>query len=219
MPSSRPCTIPLVLSLVRHVNPSTVLDVGIGFGKWGYLFREYTDIAASEHDPARYKKDAWRTQIEGIEAFEPYLHPAHEYIYDEVHIGNALEVLPSLGMYDVVFLGDVIEHFEMTDGKKLLKAAMEHNGTCVLVTTPRFETGQAELCENPLETHRSLWSESDFKELGDCRVYHADRRTLLAVYWRPGVEAFDPEWSLDVQAGLGRNFKRLARSVMNLLRK
>ncbi len=54
MPSSRPNTIPTVIHLVRQLKPKSILDVGVGFGKWGHLFREYTDINEAENDPARY---------------------------------------------------------------------------------------------------------------------------------------------------------------------
>ena len=50
MPSSRPNTIPTVIHLVRQIKPKSILDVGVGFGKWGHLFREYTDINEAEHD-------------------------------------------------------------------------------------------------------------------------------------------------------------------------
>jgi hypothetical protein len=53
MPSSRPTTIPVVIHLLRQIRPRSILDVGIGFGKWGHLFREYTDINEAERDPAR----------------------------------------------------------------------------------------------------------------------------------------------------------------------
>ena len=56
MPSSRPNTIPTVIHLVKQFQPKSILDVGIGFGKWGHLFREYTDINEAEKDPARYRR-------------------------------------------------------------------------------------------------------------------------------------------------------------------
>ena len=69
MPSSRPNTIPAVVHLLRQIQPRSILDVGVGFGKWGHLFREYTDIHESENDPARYPKKNWHVRIDGIEGF------------------------------------------------------------------------------------------------------------------------------------------------------
>ena len=34
----------MVLNLVTEQKPKTILDVGIGYGKYGVLFREYLDI-------------------------------------------------------------------------------------------------------------------------------------------------------------------------------
>ena len=40
MPSSRASTIPYVVYAIKQIKPESLLDVGVGFGKWGYLFRE-----------------------------------------------------------------------------------------------------------------------------------------------------------------------------------
>src|SRR5947207_12741295 len=96
MPSSRPNTIPTVIHLVRQLKPKSILDVGVGFGKWGHLFREYTDINESENDPARYQRRKWRVRIDGIEGYAAYLTPMHRYLYNHLHIGNASALLPKL---------------------------------------------------------------------------------------------------------------------------
>src|SRR5512139_1422101 len=110
MPSSRPNTIPTVINLVRQLKPRSILDVGVGFGKWGHLFREYTDILEAEHDPARYRREKWQVRIEGIEGHAAYLTPMHDFLYDQIHVGNAAVLMKGLPKYDLVFLGDIIEH-------------------------------------------------------------------------------------------------------------
>jgi len=214
MPSSRPYAIPYVVSLITRLQPATILDVGVGFGKWGYLFREFTDVLQSESDPARYAKDNWRTRIEGIEAYEPYIHDAHRYIYDRIHIGDALEILPTLERYDVIFLGDIVEHFPMEAGRRLLKEATAHFNQCLMVTTPRYETHQSVLCGNELEQHHASWTPRDFRSIAPCRVYTPGRHTLLAVYW--GSEMFP----LEPRAKMGwrsmwvfRKLKALKRTI------
>lgn len=182
MPSSRPSTIPYVISVIKQVRPSSILDVGVGFGKWGYLFREYTDIIQSELEPQRYSRTGWKVRIEGIEAFEPYLHDGHRFVYDKIHVGDAAAILPSLGKYDVIFLGDIIEHFKKEDGEELLQEAIAHANRCVLLTTPKYETGQGELLGNPLERHQSLWTKKDFRRIGKCMVALADRDTYVVAY-------------------------------------
>src|SRR5882762_8410964 len=125
MPSSRPNTIPTVIHLVRQLKPRSILDVGIGFGKWGHLFREYTDIQEAENDPSRYERKNWRVRIDGIEGFAGYVTEMHRYLYNDIHLGNACELMARLPRYDVVFMGDIIEHFDKEAGLKLLREAFE----------------------------------------------------------------------------------------------
>src|SRR6266568_3894718 len=195
MPSSRPDSIPAIVSLVRQMDPASILDVGVGFGKWGVLFREYTDIVKSEAEPQRYDKARWRVRIDGIEGFEPYLTPLHRFAYDQIFVGDARRVLPTLGRYDVIFLGDVIEHFTLGDGRALLREALDHAARYVLVSTPRYETDQPASCGNELERHRSLWTGSDFRALDAVDLFAGAGEVLLAVYRRGGAKPVRPRAS------------------------
>ncbi len=187
MPSSRPNTIPTVIHLVRQFNPQSILDVGIGFGKWGHLFREYTDIHEAERDPARYERRHWCVRIDGIEGYAAYVTEMHRYLYNDIHIGNAIELIKTLPVYDLVFLGDIIEHLEKATGRQLLRDALDHARKAVIVSTPKYETAQADLCGNEFERHRSLWRAGDFRAFERAVVKTIDRATLLAVLLKPGV--------------------------------
>src|SRR5205814_7486601 len=125
MPSSRPNTIPTVIHLVRQLKPQSILDVGVGFGKWGHLFREYTDIVEAERDPGRYERKNWQVKIDGIEGHAGYLTDMHRYLYNEIHLGDACELIKKLTSYDLIFMGDVIEHFEKQTGLQLLRDAFD----------------------------------------------------------------------------------------------
>jgi len=111
MPSSRPVPIPYVVDILRQIKPTAILDVGVGFGKYGHIFREYTDIVAAENDSSRYARENWQCRIDGIEVFEAYLMPMHRYLYDQIHIGEASQVVGSLAdeSYTFFWLGDVAE--------------------------------------------------------------------------------------------------------------
>jgi len=106
MPSSRPNTIPTVIHLIRQLKPRSILDVGVGFGKWGHLFREYTDINESERDSKRYERNNWKVRIDGIEGNASYITDMHRYLYNEIHLGNARTVLRELPDHDIIFMGD-----------------------------------------------------------------------------------------------------------------
>lgn len=191
MPSSRASTIPYVIYAIKQLQPKSILDVGVGFGKWGYLFREYTDIINSERNPGRYAKTGWKVRIEGIEAYRGYLHKAHNYIYDKIHIGDAKEIMSNLGKFDVIFFGDILEHFPLDVGKRLLKTAINQCNKCVMLTTPKYDTRQADLCNNPLEKHRSVWGPKDFCALGKCLVTLADKATYVVAYPTPSTKPFE----------------------------
>jgi hypothetical protein len=187
MPSSRPNTIPTVIHLVRQLKPKSILDVGVGFGKWGHLFREYTDINEAEKDPARYQRKNWRVRIDGIEGHAAYLTPMHRFLYNHIHVGDACALVRNLPRYDMIFMGDVIEHLEKRAGLKLLRDVVKNANKAVVVSTPKYETGQADLCGNELERHRSLWSAKDFSQFERATVKTIDRATLLAVILKPGI--------------------------------
>src|SRR6266576_1439871 len=161
MPSSRPNIIPTVIHLVRQLRPRSILDVGVGFGKWGHLFREYTDILEAEHDPARYQRENWQVRIEGIEGHAAYLTPMHQYRYDRIHAGGAAV---------------------------LMKARANK---AVIVSTPKSEPAQEELCGNELERHRSLWRAEDFEQFPGAIVKTVDEGTLIVVLREPGTPALD----------------------------
>src|SRR6266496_5578847 len=108
MPSGRPNTIPTVIHLVRQLRPQSILDVGVGFGKWGHLFREYTDILEAEHEPARYQRQNWRVRIDGIAGHAAYLTAMHDYLYNKIHVGDAAVLIPNVPNYDLIFLGDIL---------------------------------------------------------------------------------------------------------------
>ena len=85
MPSSHYFQLNEIVDLISLADPVKLLDIGVGFGKYGFLAREYLELWKDGGD---YQK--WNRQIDGIEAFEPYITPVHQFIYNNIFIGNAL---------------------------------------------------------------------------------------------------------------------------------
>lgn len=186
MPSSRPQHIPEIIRIIRELRPKTILDLGTGFGKWGVLFREYTDIVQSENDLSRYRRDGWQVRIDGVEGYPEYITPVHNYVYNNLYEGDIRSILPSLGNYEVLFLGDVIEHFSKDEGVVLLNECKNHCEKAVLLSTPATFVEQGAACENDLEIHKSHWSPSDFNNLGlDSKIVEGD--LLIACFTKKGV--------------------------------
>ena len=156
MPTSDYHQISDVLHVVEQVKPSSVLDVGVGFGKWGFLCREILDVYYERVQP-----ETWTTRIEGVEIFEPYRNPFWPILYNKIHMGNAIDVVPTLGTFDLVLCCDVIEHFDKPTGQRLLGHMLDH-GRVVIVTSPRGHAPQGAIYGNLHETHLSSWGRADF---------------------------------------------------------
>jgi len=157
MPHSVSNHITKMLEHVYYLQPRSVLDIGCGFGKWGLLCRELLDIAC-----LRWDRGAWKVRIDGIEIFENYITPVHHYVYDEIYIGDATEVVPKLERdYDLVIMGDVIEHIPKEQGRALIRIILSRHGA-LLLSTPRRFVAQDAFFDNVAEHHVSHWSIRDF---------------------------------------------------------
>jgi 2-polyprenyl-3-methyl-5-hydroxy-6-metoxy-1,4-benzoquinol methylase len=161
MPTCDPSVIPVVIGRVMKLRPRSILDVGAGMGKWGLLFREY--LEGWHHH--RYKRDRWQVKIDGIEIFGDYIQDWHRAIYDSIVPGDVRRVFTGdlMGLhYDLIFMGDVIEHMPKQDGWKLLKELPYR--TCI-ISTPNFPTRVHRNPENVHQDHLSRWSAEDFRTL------------------------------------------------------
>jgi hypothetical protein len=189
MPSSRPTIIPSVVHWLLRLNPQSILDVGVGFGKWGHLFREYTDIVQAAQDIARYERANWKVRIDGIEGHAAYMTEMHRFLYNNIYTGDAAAILPTLPAYDLIFFGDIIEHFTKRDGLELLRQAIAKSNKAVIISTPKFDTAQGACFGNELERHRSLWQAGDFQSLPGGIVKTIDGDMLVAVILKPAALA------------------------------
>lgn len=154
MPTSQWEIIPEVISIVKNLNPVSILDVGVGFGKWGVLFREYLEVWEGRY----YRKD-WQKKIDGVEVFKLYLNPAHSYFYDKIYLGDIRDMKIE-EHYDLIFLGDVIEHFEKEEAIELINRLSKLSN--LVVTTPDGFYRQDSAFGNPYEVHKSGFKKEDF---------------------------------------------------------
>lgn len=158
MPLSRPNSLSEIMGIIWKANPTSILDVGVGFGGNGVLFRQYTDIRWG-----RYKK--WKTRIDGIEIFKKYKNPIWKYIYNKVIIGDAFYKIQKLPNYDIIFLGDILEHLEHSSALTLLNNCIKKANQFVIISTPatfRNTLTGVILHNNPYEAHRCFLEDIDF---------------------------------------------------------
>lgn len=153
------------IELVRKLNPKTILDVGVGFGRWGILFREFLEV----WDDCNYSGE-WKRIIDGVEIFPEYIKEYHKYFYSNIFVEDALKFLRKIeNTYDLINLGDVIEHFTKEDGEILISQALE-KAKVVIINIPIGKYWQQQGTENPFEEHKSVWYNRDFTKFRYCKI-------------------------------------------------
>lgn len=175
MPFSHSGQISTIIGAIEHLNPASVLDVGTGMGQYGFLLRNNLELAALfEVDGAQARqrrKDEWRVRIDGIEGYAGYLTPVHDYAYNSLRIGNALDLLPQIASdsYDLVMAIDILEHFDKAQGLQFLGQCRRIARRMALISTPKDFCAQ-HVEANPFEDHRSHWTQADLQAAGYART-------------------------------------------------
>jgi SAM-dependent methyltransferase len=152
MPTSFRENIPLVLKEIEKINPSTVLDIGFGRGKYGFLIKEYYP----------------NIKVDGLEVFEPYVTKLQREVYGKILIGNALEL--DIPQYDCYLLIDILEHWNKEDAHKLIKKLLTKGN--VFCSVPRYVNEQGAEYGNEWERHISQWGGEDFDKYPHRQIHN-----------------------------------------------
>jgi len=162
MPTSVWRGIETFLEIVTKTRAASLLDIGVGNGKWGFLFREYTDVWNE-----RYRKSDWTSQVDGIEIYSPYIQDHQRAVYTRILHGDASLTIDGLPAYDVVMAGDVIEHLEKEKGERLVRKLMHKSRRAFIAIIPLGQEWlRPSFNENEFEAHRSVWTLDDARALG-----------------------------------------------------
>ncbi len=210
LPTSVHVQITFIVDLVLQLAPRTVLDVGAGDGKYGLLCREYL-TAAGKHAPGQIKIDA-------VEAFEKYLTPVHQSVYDRVFVGDIRELAARLENYDLVLMIDVFEHLSKAEGKTLMNE-LAGKARSVLISVPAQEHYQTEIAGNAYQTHHAQYTSwRELRTLGFQQIWRSGgnwialksdfQLSLRSRVLRSAVGILLP---LDLGQGLARLMARLKR--------
>jgi len=160
MPTSNLRQISGIVEMIAAADPQSMLDVGVGFGKFGVLAREYLELL-----DGRALYDQWSRRIDGIEIFPDYLTELHDAVYDRIMEGDAADILPTLpnGDYDLILLVDVLEHFPTDVGNAVLDECLRVGRNLIVSTPLQFFTQEG--YGNLHEQHRSFWTKGDLLAL------------------------------------------------------
>lgn len=204
MPTSHCGQINEIMKLIIDTDPETLLDIGVGFGKYGFLSREYLELWDGRQE---YKN--WRRKIDGIEAFEKYITPVHDFVYDKMFIGNAIDILPTLNEnYDLILLIDVLEHFEYDDGIMVLDEC-EKLGKNIIISVPNDIGIQGDCFGNIYETHRFQWTRKHFNKFANKFILPGKGFSLI-VYIGENSKGISALWKK-------RKFRKIVVQILDLV--
>lgn len=147
----------IALDLIRH-KPMRVLDLGIGFGFYGAVVRQWLDQGVKP----------WSTRLVGVEAWGNYANPMWD-LYDMVVVDTIENFLSRHSeSFEYILMTDVIEHFERPAAINVMRSIVGRltpRGRFI-VGTPGVFFAQGAVHGNDRETHRSHWTIDDFIALG-----------------------------------------------------
>jgi hypothetical protein len=169
MPTSNLTSFFDIMEVISQIKAKSILDVGVGFGKWGFLIREYFDLRP--HKKKGY--DDWSLKLDGIEVNEKYITPVHNYIYNNMFIGEALDILSNNNVYyELILALDIVEHFSKENGLKFITLC-RNRSDFVFINTPNiYYKIENEYYSHYME-HKSGWDADDFTKLGAKYVWHS----------------------------------------------
>lgn len=176
MPTSFWLHISDIIDIIKKYRPKSILEIGIGFGKWGILCREYLEV----YDKLRWKKNDWKVIIDGIEIYEPYITPPIKYYYNHIFIGDAYDLIDERGYYDLIIMMDVLEHIPKEKGQILLQKILKRCKYFIL-SIPLGDWTYQFAGDNKNESHISIWKDSElilFPQFISKKIYHINNKEI-----------------------------------------
>lgn len=154
MPVSEMDNVPAIARYVATLKPAGIMDLGVGFGKYGAICREVLDAVNG-----RCHSGSWAHTICGVEGFRDYSNPLWG-VYNNVAIADIRTAYEGVQGWPLVLMIDVLEHFEREEGMAILHTLVEKNEN-VIVSVPLGHCPQGTCFGNELETHRTTFEKND----------------------------------------------------------
>ena len=156
--------------VLQQLAPLSVLDIGKGFGKYGFLLHEYAGIdTKARPDPSRTLAEQSRCRVDAVESNPAYMWPHIPQLYINTVVGRIEDCYSGLPRYDVVLMLDVIEHLESASAAAIVRHFIAAGSTVVVSTPSRFF--QQDLYESEDERHVSFWGVREMRGLAPFMDY------------------------------------------------
>lgn len=172
MPVSAWQGVSAIMDEIDRLAPKSVLDLGVGFGKYGVLCRELLD---ARH--GRCRPEQWQTRIVGYEAHRAYVNPCW-HVYTCV-IENDFTKYAARG-FDLVLMIDSLEHLEPNVGKRYLWELV-HQNKQVIVSVPNGLMEQGEVYGNAFEAHKWTFNGTEEFEQYEFKLIHQSVCTVVSI--------------------------------------
>lgn len=191
--------------LLSFIHPDDrVLDVGAGAGIWA-------DLLAA--------KGIRRKNRDAVEIFEPYVGRfGLQNKYGHIYLGDFKELALPVDHYNVLILGDVLEHFEMEDALEVWEKARKIVGPYgkVLLSTPIIDFPQGEEEGNIHESHLSSFDMEALKGLSG--VQNWQEGTIIGSVVAEGLETPVADDLTVLITTIPTRSEKLARAYMSVER-
>lgn len=128
------------LSVLKYIlenieKDAKILDVGFGAGIYGKILRAF-----------------YYQNIDGLDVYgENIEEMGLDKIYDNIFIENILDF--DFDFYDLIIMGDVLEHIDLKEAKKLLSRFINNNKCDHVIVSIPYEYEQDEVYGNKHEKH------------------------------------------------------------------
>ena len=207
MASSFSSQIPIIIYLIKKLNPQKILDIGKGFGKYGFLIHEYFGIETNKKiDKSLTLKEQSKVIIDAVEVDDDLMLPHLNQIYNKIYIVDIFDIYRNLESYDLILMIDVIEHLEKEKAKKMLIYFLSIGHTIIIATPKNFFAQH--LYESSYENHISHWSVKDFKEIGKVDYQYTGDGVVYLV-------SSDKHKIVGFGNSLNKKVKRILRIIIN----
>ncbi len=147
-----------MLDEVYALQPETVLELGIGFGKWGVLLREVLDAMYG-----RCRPDQWKRKICGIEVWREYSNPSWGAYNGVLKMEFPFPPGETVGTdWDLVMMMDSLEHLTPEVGRPFLRSLVENNKHVIISVPNGYMPQDGSPYGNDFENHR--WTFNGLEE-------------------------------------------------------
>lgn len=153
--------------LPDDLRDGVVLDVGCGFGEWGFLMR-----TRKSGFPYIIGVDIWRSHLERLCPLK---------VYDELIQVEVPRIPLMKKSVDISLACEILEHLRKSVGRELMIELERLTKETIIFSSP-LNYPQEEIYSNPYERHVSEWFPEDFIRYGyETKVVRILPKTLEAV--------------------------------------